>query len=383
MLHIITGLERGGAEGVLARLVSGDTRHAHHVISLTGAGVHGAVLAGMGVPVDTLDMPRGRVTLRGLARLRRLVCRVRPDVVQTWMYHADLIGGVVARLAGLKPVVWGLRNAYLDPRTISASTRAVARLCAVVSSRVPARIVSCSAAGAASHVALGYDAGRMIVIPNGYDVETLAPDPGGRLRVRGEWAVAPDTPLVGMMARWDPQKDHATLVAAIARLTDGPARECSFVLVGDGMDEGNVALGALMDEHGVRSRVRLAGPRRDVRAVMSALDVHVLSSAGEAFPNVVAEAMACGTPCVVTDVGDAARIVGDTGWVVPPRAPAALAGAIGAAVAELGDGTAAARRRTAARARIVEHYELGIMRRAYHSLWREAWEEATTVREAR
>ncbi|HEX5818290.1 MAG TPA: glycosyltransferase [Gemmatimonadales bacterium] len=382
MLHVITGLERGGAEGVLARLVIGDTAHEHRVISLMGAGVHGATLAEAGVPVEALGMPRGRVTLQGLARLRRLIRDVAPDVVQTWMYHADLIGGTAARLAGVPAVVWGLRNAYLDPRTISASTRTVARLCARMSRHVPARIVSCSAAGAASHVAIGYDAGRMVVIHNGYDLHALAPDDEGRRRVRADWGIAPDAPLVGMVARWDPQKDHATLLAALEQLPAGPARRCVVVLVGAGMTSENTELAALLDRHAVRSQVRLVGPRTDIRAVMSALDVHVLSSAGEAFPNVVAEAMACGTPCVVTDVGDAAAIVGETGWVVPPRAPAALAAAVATAVAEVVEGRATARRE-AARARIAERFGLDAMRRAYGALWRDTSAAVAAARKGR
>jgi len=365
---VITGLADGGAEGTLFRLCANDNQNRHVVISMMDEGKYGPLLKSVGAEVFTLDMPRGQLTLGGILRLWRLLRSQRPDLVQTWLYHADLIGGIAARLAGVKAVFWGIRNGDLSPEKNTRSTLWVARLCAALSRLVPHRILCCSERAAAVHQALGYDAERFVLIPNGYDVAQLTPNPEARKRLRAEWLIGHDEFLMGMVARFDPQKDHANLVAALARLA---ARQENFrcVLVGTGMDEGNVELLRWLTEAGIHDRVLLLGRRHDVPDIMSALDLHVLSSAGEAFPNVLAEAMACGTPCVTTDVGDAAMIVGNTGWVVPPGDAAALARAIEEALHHLRQPAAWAARQEAARRRIVDHFSIGRMVEAYSAAW--------------
>lgn len=223
---------------------------------------------------------------------------------------------------------------------------------------------------------MGYDAGRMVVIPNGYNLSQFRPDPEARAAVRAELGIAPDVPLIGLVARFDPQKDHRNLLQALAILKGrGTAPLC--LLVGTGMEEGNQALAAMIGEAGVGDHLHLLGKRTDIPAVMNALDLHVMSSAfGEAFPNVLSEAMACGTPCVSTDVGDAALIVGDTGWIVPPRAPAALADAVEAALAESRSSQWGARQE-AARARIEENFGIGVMVERYRAVWGEGVKDDT------
>mgnify|MGYP001318788737 CR=1 FL=1 len=372
ILHVITGLGDGGAEGVLLRLTTSDSTNAHQVISLTHEGVHGLRLGAAGIPVHALGMPRGRVTLRGLFKLYQLVRRMQPDVVQTWMYHADLIGGVVARLAGRGTVVWSIRNASLNAQLISRTTRWVARLCAWGSRALPTRIVSCSARAAERHVAFGYDHRKMVVIPNGYDTSCFAPDLAARSELRMGLNLGGDVVLLGMVARWNAQKDHQNLINALSALARMPGREWRCLLVGPGMLPENAELVDLLASSGVGDRVVLLGPRRDIPPVMNAIDLHVLSSASEGFPNVVAEAMASGTPCVVTDVGDAALIVGETGWVVPARDSGQLATAIVEAVSAMGDEASWTRRKRAARQRILAHFSLDRMVQAYTEVWHEA-----------
>jgi glycosyltransferase involved in cell wall biosynthesis len=227
-------------------------------------------------------------------------------------------------------------------------------------------------------VRLGYAAEKFVIIPNGYDVGRFRPDAAARARLRAEWGVPDGVPLLGMVARFDPQKDHANLLAACARLQASGA-DFAAVLVGTGCDAGNAALVQQLAAAGLTQRVRLLGRRDDVPAVMAALDLHVLSSAyGEAFPNVLAEAMACGTPCVTTDVGDAAQIVGETGWAVPPRDAAALAEGIAAALKEWRERPDEwAVRRCAARERVVEHFDIERMVTAYRAVWQTARDDAS------
>src|SRR5690606_26120442 len=254
VIHVITGLGQGGAESVLFRLATyPDQRVRHSVVSLTDEGVYGARLRTAGVPVHALGMPRGRLTLDGFLALRRLLASERPDAVQTWMYHADLIGGLAARLAGIRAVAWGIRNSGAHLRRSSRSARLVLKLCALLSGRVPATIICAARDAAVRHEQYGYRADRLEVIANGYDLSRYQPDESARERMRQVWQVAPQTPLIGCVARWDPLKDHANLLAAVAALVrDGRDRGLQCVLVGRGMSPGNAELAALIDRHDLR-----------------------------------------------------------------------------------------------------------------------------------
>jgi len=284
------------------------------------------------------------------------------------MYHGDLVGALAARGLDI-PIVWGLRHSNLDVGRTSLATRMVVRLLAGLSHRMPRRIASCSQEAARIHTALGYPAKRFAIIPNGYDCSAFAVDAGLRQKVRAEFRIDPDTPVLGLAARWDPQKDHANLLAALAILARAMPAFCCL-LFGHGMIGDNAELQSLIARYELKDRVTLLGPRQDVPAVMNSLDLHVLSSASEAFPNVLAEAMACGVPCVTTRVGDAALIVGDTGWVVPPGDAEALAEAIAQALRAHQDGAAWQNRQLRCRERIVREFSLERMVRSYHGLWR-------------
>jgi glycosyltransferase involved in cell wall biosynthesis len=366
--HIITTLSDGGAEGALYRLCAHDRAHIHTVVSLMGGGKYGPLLLAAGVQVHCLNMPPGVLTMRGIWKLWRLLRCHRPDVVQTWLYHADLIGGVVARMAGIGRVVWGIRHNNLTQGKVKRSTVFVARMCASLSRWLPDRIVSCSRKAVQAHMDLGYASEKFTIIPNGYDLDRLKPDAALALRFRAELGLARDTPLLGMVARFDPQKDHLNLLAALGQLKrDGWDFRC--LLVGVGMTDDNRTLSSWLKRHDVADRVTLIGRNDDIQAVMNALDVHVLSSVGEAFPNVLAEAMACGTPCVTTDVGDAAYIVGETGWVVLPGDSKALAEGLQSALGSLGDASKWKSHKRAARERIELNFTMKRMIDLYGDVW--------------
>lgn len=365
---MITDLGQGGAEAVLYRLIAATRdRFDHAVVSLHQDGVYGPALRAQGIPVTALDMSRGRLDINGLRRLQRITTEYRPDVVQTRLHHANLVGGLVARFAGAPPVVWAVHSHDLGAFHATWKTRLVRQCCAWSSRSLPEFIVSDARSSAALHADIGFSSAKLVVIRNGVDSTSFRPDIASRERTRAKWGVARDETLLGCVARWDPLKDHENLLRALRLLADrGQAFRCA--LIGSGMTADNRDLHHMIERCGVRDRVILAGPTNDVPAIMNMLDVHVLSSRSESLPVAVTEAMACGTPCVVTDVGDARDIVGETGWVVPPRDAAALAGAMQAALGDCLRATCQ-RRAEACRTRIINEFSLTRMAAEYGALW--------------
>lgn len=372
IVHVITGLNNGGAEAVLYRLCTHDRSNSHVVISLMGEGKYGSLLRDAGISLTCINLHKGRITIRGLISLWHSIRVAKADVVQTWMYHSDLVGGIVARLAGVKNICWGIRHSNLTPGTIKKSTRLIAKICAVLSSFIPRKIISCSHAAAAIHQELGYEAKKFCVIPNGYDLSMYTPNDCAGVNIRSELDVDSKVILLGMVARFDPQKDHENLFKALhIFLSDDPDTKLKMVLVGTGMDNQNTELLKLISDYDLRNKILLLGPRSDIPAVMSALDIHVLSSLGEAFPNVLSEAMACGTPCVTTDVGDAALIVGESGWIVSPSNAPELAIALKDAMLAMKNKDSWICRKIAARERIVNNFGIEKMVHSYNVVWRE------------
>lgn len=357
---------------MLCRLavVGQQTGDCHYVVSLMDRGIYADPLEEAGVHVCVLGMPRGRITLSGLFKLYRLIKKIQPDVVQTWMYHADLIGGVIARLAGIRAVSWGIRHANLDPDKNKRVTVWIAKLCARLSFWVPTTIISCSVRATQVHQKLGYQSDKFIDIPNGYAMEKFKPDLDARLVIRQELGIPDNDFVFGMVARFDPQKDHDNLISALARLKrSGQTFVC--LLVGHGMDQSNTTLTTKLRVAEVTEQVKLLGSRQDIPAVMNTIDIHVLSSLGEAFPNVLAEAMACGTPCFATDVGDAALIIGKYGWVVAPRDSEALATGLTQAKALFKkDRQAWQERQRACRTHIMDNFELNLVYARYRRAWK-------------
>ena len=366
ILHIITGLNDGGAEAVLYRLCKHDTFADHRVISLMDAGKYGPMLQSQGVQVTCLNMPKGRLTVSGLWKLYRLIIKQKPDVVQTWMYHANLLGGLAAWLSGHRNIIWGIHHSTLEQSENSRSTIAVARSCAWLSRIVPKKILFCAKKAINTHAAIGYCSKRMIFVPNGYDLAAFRPDNMSRASVRTELGLG-SGPVVGFIARYDPLKDHDNLLHAL-RLLKYADRRPICLLVGTGMDHDNNTLADTISNLGLSDQVRLLGRRDDVPRLMNALDLHVMSSVSEAFPNVLAEAMACGTPCVSTDVGDAAAIIGETGWIVPPREPQALANAIALAL-EAQEKPEWIERQASARIHIETRFSIDQMVIRYRAVW--------------
>lgn len=321
VLHVITGLSTGGAERALYNVLSGGLadQFGTAVLSLGDEGTMGPRIHELGVPVYALNMRSGLPGPKVLAKLRRLVRSLNPDVIQGWMYH----GNLAASLAGMfgPAVAWNVRHSLYDLADEKALTQKVIWGNRWLSNRVEA-IVYNSRVSRRQHEAFGFYSARGRVIPNGFDLERLRPDWDKAAAIRRELGIPETAPVVGHVARFHPMKDHASFLRAAVRV----AREfptAHFLLVGRGVSLDTLGLAGIVPQS-LMERFIFLGERSDAQILMQAMDVFCLSSWSEAFPNVIGEAMASGVPCVVTDVGDTKYIVGDTGVVVPPLDSEAL-----------------------------------------------------------
>lgn len=364
IVFIASGLGIGGAEVVLLNLLRELDRGRFDpaVVSLTGPGPVSEQIAALGIPVHHLDFRRH--PLGAFISLTRLLRRAKPAVVQTWMYHGDLIGSLAARLAGVQSIAWSLHNLLLDQN--ARTTRWIRNACARLSRRLPGVILSCSEATAAYHVAAGYDASRMQVIPNGFDTTHFRPDTVSRTAVRQALGVPADARVVLHLGRLDPLKNHAGFLRAAARVA-ARVPDAFFLMAGRAVVPETEALTSLIRELRLEGRVQLLGPRADVPRLLAASDLLTQTSTSEAFPMVLGEAMSCGVPCVASDVGDSALIVGDAGLIVPARDDAATADGI-ERLLRLPEAERVALGR-AARQRIVDNFDIRLITRRYEAVY--------------
>lgn len=328
VLHIIVGLDVGGAETMLKRLIESDpsTIHSTVVVSLTSLGVLGESLRAHGVRVHTLGMTSAFGIFIAIWRLVKLIRQYQPEIVQTWMYHADLLGGLAARLSRYGAVVWGIRSTAIPQGPLSPTFWLV-RLCAISSYLIPHKIICCARTAKEAHIKLGFAAQKMTVIPNGYDFSVFDRHFNSRANARAEMGFEDNGIVIGTVGRFDPLKDFENFVEASSKLA-AKRDDVKFLMAGRNIEWSNPTLRKWIDSGGSVKKFSLFGEQSDVPYILSAMDVFCLSSVSEAFPNVLVEAMAMGLPCVVTRAGDAADILGVNDFVVPVKDSDSLSDAL-------------------------------------------------------
>lgn len=329
IVHIITALNTGGAERSLYSLLSGGLSAVAdcRVISMTDPGHFGPKIAALDIPVDTLDMPIGKPTLGGLRKLRSLVKDIRPDIIQGWMYHGNIAATFGRTVCPGRPALaWNIRHSVHDLAVEKRSTRFAIQVNKIMSGS-PDSIIYNSLVAREQHEALGYVSQGGSVIANGFDLSVWRPNSEARDRLRAQLGVGGDARIVGLVSRYHPMKDVNNFLRAMRPLMEGNT-SLHCLLCGRDLDLQNPALAddlrALPQD-----RLHILGLRDDLPDIYPALEVLCLSSAwGEGFPNVLGEAMACGVPCVATDVGDSRHVIADTGRLVPVSDTPALTAAL-------------------------------------------------------
>lgn len=351
VLHIISTLDVGGAEQNLFRLLASMDRDSfvNEVACMKIPGPMGRQIEGLGISVHSLGMKKGTPELRAVLRLRFLTSLFRPDIVQCWMYHANLMG---MTLLHPRRLLWNIRCSDMDLTQYGTLYRLTV-LTGARLSRMPAAVITNSEAGRSAHERLGYRPKQWITIPNGFDTDIFRPDAPARAAMRQKLGIPEYAFVIGLIGRMDPMKDHATFFRAAAMfLAEHP--DTHFVLAGRGVTRGNRDMTDLMRELPETGTFHLLDERPDVPQILACLDVASSSSISEGFPNAIGEAMACGIPCAATDAGDTAVLMGDSGILVRRRCPEDLCRAWDT-LARLGreDRVDMGRK---ARARIQQHY---------------------------
>jgi len=327
VFFLIRSLNIGGTERQLVELVKGldKTRFKVTVGIFYYEGALIKEIEGIpGIHVISLNK-RGRWDIaRFICHFIKILTTLKPHILYSYLPDANLVGLISGRIARVKQIVWGVRASNMDVSRYDWLVGISLRL-SVFLSRFPNAIISNSFAGKEFHEKIGYRNKHMAFIHNGINTEHFIPDRNAGASVRAEWGINKKTILIGLVARMDPMKDYLVFLKAAQIFVQRHKSVC-FVCVGDGPMDYKEKLYSLSEESGLSDFIIWAGLRSDMPAVYSALDIVTsTSSYGEGFSNVIAEAMACGVPCVVTDVGDSALIVGDTGLVVPIKDPEALA----------------------------------------------------------
>ncbi|MDC3356065.1 glycosyltransferase [Candidatus Pelagibacter ubique] len=366
IVHIITGLGDGGAEHVLFKVCKYDIANKHLVISLKGPGKYYTLLNKLGIKVYCLNI--SFFSIHKFFFLIKLLRSLKPDIVQTWLVHADFLGSIAARLAGINNILWNVRYSNIEIGKAKLTTILIIKILSKLSYLIPKFILIVSRKAKKIYEIVGYNKRIFKFIPNGFDLSILKINKLQKINFRKKIKIKKNITLIGNVARYDPQKDHLNLLNALSLIRK---KNINFfcVLVGSNVNQNNTNLIFEIKKLKLSNHVKLLGQSDNISEVMNGLDIHVLSSSyGEGFPNVVAEAMGCGTPCIVTDVGDSALIVGKTGWVVPPENSIKLAKAIEKALNEKNTNKWN-KRCNKARLRVKKNYNISRMVKLYNKVW--------------
>ena len=307
---IINSLEVGGAEISLENLSHSLSKEISiEIISLSTVGHIGLRMRDRGFTVHECGFDRGFSFINNFINLIKLIRNMQPDVVHTWMYHSNLLGGIAAKFAGVHKILWSIHNFNLDKGILKPSTRILIKTSAFFSYWVPSAIICCSQNSLETHKKLYYQKSKLFFLPNGVNVENFKFSDIGRKKVRDELRLNTKDIVIGSVGRFDIQKNQLGFIRALAK-NKKISRNFIYVLIGRNNDKDNYELINAINESGLKSQIKLLGERDDIKDILSALDIFVLPSLGEAFPISLCEAMLCGLPSIATDVGDIKYILG-------------------------------------------------------------------------
>jgi glycosyltransferase involved in cell wall biosynthesis len=322
ILHIISGLKSGGAEGVLYRLICQDNKNDHHVISLTNQGFYTDLLIKKKISVKCLNMKKNFQFIFHFFKLIYLIKKINPNIIQCWMYHADILGGFAGKILGIKKIYWNLRNSDLNLQWSNKTTIFLAKLSSYLSHILPYRIISCSSKSSTTHIELGYCKKKILLISNGFNEKKFFFSKKLKKKWKCKLKITNNDIIFGFVGRWSSQKDFETLFKAFSCFlkTVKNSKDVKLLLIGERINKNNYELTEKIKKNKLNMNIILVDETIHINQLLNVIDIGVFSSKGnEGFPNVIAEKMLTKIPCVVADVGDAKQIVGNSGWIYKKR----------------------------------------------------------------
>lgn len=321
ILFISPDIDSGGAENVLFNVLKTRNKKDVALISLTNVGFYGQKLENEGYKIYSLNLKKNFFSIFKIFKLYFLILRLKPDVVHTWLYHANLIGGICAKIAGIKKIYWSIHHDYEYSNFIIMIEM---KLLIFLSHLIPNKIIFCSDSSKKNHIKKGYKVAASEIIKNGVSTKTFQPNSTLRRKIRKNLKISDGCLLLGNISRYHPIKDHENLLKALSLLNENKV-QFKCLLIGEGITSNNLRLVSRIRFYKLTDNVILFGKSYEISKVINSLDLNILSSKKESFPMVILEAMSSGVPCLSTNVGDAKSIIGATGWIVEVSDPYSLA----------------------------------------------------------
>lgn len=307
ILHIISGLDSGGAEKILIDLVSEENSNKHYIVSLKDKGIYKKKISSKNINVKCFNMNKFNFLIK-IMMIMIYIGRIKPNIVLTWMYHADLIGGVIAKFFSVDKIYWNIRNSTLDKKNTNWITLIILKICSKLSNFIPDRIISCSEEAINVHLKLNYK-NNFYLINNGVDTEKFK---------NLEFKINNNFLTLGYAGRWHHQKNYEFFFECLSELKENyKFKKFKVLMAGNQINDKNINLINLIKKNNLSEEIQLLDEIEDMPKFYNRVDLNILTSShGEAFPNVLAESMSCETPCLSTDIGDAKKIIGNCGWIV-------------------------------------------------------------------
>ena len=360
IFHLINSLDDGGAERVLANLCLNDKDNSHVVCTLLGGGKYKNKLRSKSIQLYELNIRKDILAILKIFRLVSILKNEKPDILQTWLYHSDLIGGLFGRVLNISKIVWNVRHTDISSYRMKISTKLIVRFCAILSKYIPSKIIYCSEISRKIHERIGYVQEKSFLIHNGVNITQFKPNKKKSMS---------NILKIGMVGRYSQYKDHKRLVEFMAELKKNNIKFKCY-LAGENIIKNNFKLLDLIKKNGVLSEIILLGSVEKIENVYKKLDIHVLLSHSESFPNVLAEAMACEIPCISSGEGEAKKILGKYGFIVDSRGQKQLIKTINKILKIKSSTSKWKKLKTNCRKHIAENFSLHKMLISYNSLWK-------------